>query len=279
VISIAGGGVEQSSASDRLQVYEAFANLSALAIERVYLNKEASQAQLLKAKEELQSAILNSISHDFRTPLVTITGTLSSLDSEIDMLDTNAQKNLVQQALTEAEKLNRLVGNLLNISRLESGAVHLQLEPVDLQDLIGATLEQMKHRAGRQINIRIPDDLPLISADYVLLQQALMNVIENAIKYSPENTPVDIEVHIERKSVSIGIADRGPGIEEKEISRVFNKFYRINNNPEVGGTGLGLAIVKGIIDAHEASIEVFRREGGGMVFQIAFPYAEFQPAE
>lgn len=279
VISISTTGLDRNLDNDQLQVYEAFANLSALAIERIFLDETASQSQLLKAKEELQSALLNSVSHDFRTPLVTITGTLSSLDSEIHLLDKNSQQGLVRQALDEAEKLNRLVSNLLNMSRLESGALQLQLEPVDLQDLIGTTLEHMKSRIDRQITIEVPPSIPLISADFVLMQQVLMNLIENAIKYSPDESPVDIRVHIHREWVYLEVADHGPGIDKNEIPNIFEKFYRVKKQTQKGGTGLGLAIVKGIIDAHEAKIKVFPRDGGGMVFQIGFPQLAFQAIE
>ncbi|MBN2045072.1 MAG: DUF4118 domain-containing protein [Anaerolineales bacterium] len=261
------------------QTYDAVANLSALAIERVYLNQEVSQTQLLKAKEELQSALLNSISHDFRTPLVTITGTLSSLETEIHLLEKDSQQHLIRQALNEAERLNRLVSNLLNIIRLEGGSLQLQWEPVDVQDLIGTTLEQLKNRIDRQINIELPDQLSFISADFVLLQQVLINLIENASKYSPEGTPIDIIVHREDGWLYIDVGDRGDGIDEKEIPHIFKKFYRMKDHEKLSGTGLGLAIVKGIMDAHHAQIKVIPRYGGGMVFRLIFTYPEYSPLE
>ena len=259
---------------EHYQIYEAFANLSALAIERVFLNKQAGQAQLLKAKDDLQSTLLNSVSHDFRTPLVTIIGTLSSLDSETHRPDSQTQQNLVRHALKEAEKLNRLVSNLLNMSRLESGAVQLQLEPVDLQDLIGATLEDIKNRMDGEIRITIPDGLPLVRADFVLIQQALINLLDNAMNYSPAGAPIEIEVRLKNGWIYIAVSDRGSGIDEKELPNIFNKFYRIRSNANPGGTGLGLAIVKGIMDAHSAKVEVSRRKGGGMVFSLGFPEIE-----
>lgn len=275
VISITGINAGQSELEDHVQIYEAFANLSALAIERVYLNEQASQTQLLKAKDELQTTLLNSVSHDFRTPLVTITGTLSSLDTEIHLLDGHTQRNLVRYALKEAEKLNRLVGNLLDMSRLESGALQLQLEPIDMQDLIGATLESMKVRIDCEIRIDVPDHLPLVLADFVLVQQALANLLDNALKYSPEGAPIDIDVRMEDGWVCISVADRGRGIDDGEIPHIFNKFYRIKGSDRPGGTGLGLAIVKGIADAHSARLEVSRRDGGGMLFRIGFPQFEW----
>ena len=255
VISIAGDGDEGVITPEKLQLLEAYANLSALALERIFLNKQASQAQLLKEKEQLQSALLNSISHDFRTPLATITGTLSTLDTRIEQLDPETRHDLTRNAWSEAEKLNRLVGNLLNMSRLESGALNLQLEPVDVQDLIGATLEQMKSRVTHPVNIELPDDLPLIEADFVLVEQAMMNLLENAIKYSPEETPIDISVYLSGECLFIDIRDRGPGIPAQDLPHIFEKFYRVRQLPNPGGVGLGLAIAKGILDAHQGNFK------------------------
>jgi two-component system sensor histidine kinase KdpD len=225
----------------------------------------------LKAKDEFQAALLNSVSHDFRTPLVTITGTLSSLDDEIHQLDKGTQQKLVRDALGEAEKLNRLVSNLLNMSRLESGAISLQLGTVDVQDLIGATLKQMKNRFDCPISIHIPDEPPMISADFVLIEQALMNILDNAVKYSPEDSSIDILVCQENEWVYIDVVDRGFGIPESELPFIFNKFYRVADETRPGGTGLGLAIAKGIMDAHGAELCAILRKGGGMIFRMGFP--------
>lgn len=274
VISIAGEGTGGKITPEKLQLMEAYANLSALALERILLNRQASQAQLLKEKEQLQSALLNSISHDFRTPLATITGTLSTLASGIEQLDLAVRKELTRNAWSEAEKLNRLVGNLLNMSRLESGALNLQLEPVDVQDLIGTTLEQMKSRLTRPVHIDLPDELPLIEADFVLVEQALLNLLENAIKYSPEGAPIDISVHLSSECLFIDVQDRGPGIPDEDLPHIFEKFYRVRQMPNPGGVGLGLTIAKGILDAHQATLEAIPGENGGMVFRIGFPWLE-----
>ncbi|HUF37501.1 MAG TPA: DUF4118 domain-containing protein [Anaerolineales bacterium] len=268
VLSISGPHPAENGQDEHLQSLEAFANLSALAIERVYLNREAAQAQLLIAKGELQATLLNSISHDFRTPLVTITGTLSSLDTGIDLLDRHSQQSLVRHALAESEKLNRLVSNLLNINRLESGALQLQLEPVDLQDLIGATLEAMKNRIDREIVISLPENLPLVEADFVLVQQALINLLENALKYSPAAAAVELAAAAEGERVYLTVSDHGPGIPADEIPHIFKKFYRVNSGPQPGGTGMGLAIVQGVMDAHAGVVDVCPGEEGGMIFRL-----------
>ena len=279
VISIAYESTGGKITPEKLQLLEAYANLSALALERIFLNRQASQAQLLKEKEQLQSALLNSISHDFRTPLATITGTLSTLDSGIEQLDPETRQELTRNAWSEAEKLNRLVSNLLNMSRLESGALNLQLEPVDVQDLIGATLEQMKSRLTHPVNIELPDELPLIEADFVLVEQAMLNLLDNAIKYSPEGAPVGISVHLSDEYLFIDVQDHGPGIPAQEIPHIFEKFYRVRQMPNPGGVGLGLAIAKGILDAHQATLEAIPGDSGGMVFRIGFPCLEITTQE
>jgi two-component system sensor histidine kinase KdpD len=271
VISIAVEGEEGKITPEKRQLLEAYANLSALALERITLNKQASQAQLLKEKELVQSALLNSISHDFRTPLATITGTLSTLHTEINLLDKETQHTLTRNAWNEAEKLNRLVSNLLNMSRLESGALSLQLEPVDVQDLIGATLEQMKNRVTHPINIVLPNELPLIDADFVLIEQAMMNLLDNAIKYSPEDASIEICVYLSDGWLYTDIKDCGPGIPTHELPHIFEKFYRAKQPVNPGGIGLGLAIAKGILDAHQATLSAIPRDTGGMIFRIGFP--------
>jgi len=272
VISIAAEGSEGKMTQEKLQLLEAYANLSALALERIFLSKQANQAQLLKEKEQLQSALLNSVSHDFRTPLATITGTLSTLDAEIELLDRDTKQALTRNAWSEAEKLNRLVSNLLNMSRLESGALNLQLEPVDVQDLIGATLEQMKNRVTHRVDISLPDNLPLINADFVLVQQAMMNLLDNAIKYSPKEAPIKISVNWSDDWLYIDIVDFGPGIPASELPHIFEKFYQVKQLPNPGGIGLGLAIAKGILDAHQATLQAIPHESEGMIFRIGFPH-------
>lgn len=280
VISMAAFGPEGILSAEQIQLFEAYTNLFSLALERILLSTQANQAQLLKAKEEFQSALLSSVSHDFRTPLATITGTLSSLDADINHLDQATQQLLIRNALHESEKLNRLVGNLLNISRLESGAMQLQAEPVDLQDLIGATLEQMKDRiTNHPIEISIPDDIPLITGDFVLLEQALMNIMDNAVKYSPEGSPITIRVYKEHECLCLEIVDQGIGIPENEIPYIFNKFYRVKDGSRPGGTGLGLAITKGILDIHSLKIEAQTGDQGGMVFKIIFPLSVLDMTE
>lgn len=250
----------------------ALANQAALAIERAQLAVAAQRAQLLAATERLQSALLNSISHDLRTPLVSITGVLSSLEDEETPLEPQARRTLIETAREEAERLNRLVGNLLNMTRIEAGAIRIAWELEDVQDVIGSALEQLKsHVEGRQIRIDVPSDLPFVPMDVVLIVQVLVNVIDNALKYSPSDKPIDIRAWMAEGEVAIQVADRGIGIPSEDLGRVFDKFHRVQRPDNVTGTGLGLSISKGLVEAHGGRIWAENRPGGGTVFILTLP--------
>ena len=256
----------------RLRTLEAFANQIGLAVERASLAEQARQAELLEVTDKLQTALLNSISHDLRTPLVSITGALSSLADDQILMKNAARHSLVETASEEADRLNRLVGNLLDMTRLESGAMRFKQEACDIQDLIGSALEGLGSRLGkRSINIEIPPDLPLIQADFVLVERVLVNVIDNALKYSPPEQPIDVKAHTAGAFLEIEVADRGTGIPPEDLTRIFDKFYRVQRPDNVSGTGLGLSISKGIVEAHGGFISAENRPGGGTIITIALP--------
>jgi len=257
---------------DQRQTFHAFANQAALAVERASLAEQARHSELLQATEKLQAALLNSISHDLRTPLVSITGALSSLREESLNINQEGRDSLLETAYGEAERLNRLVANLLNMTRLEANAIHLRLEPCDIQDAIGSALNQLEERLGNKpIVVTIPEGLPLVSLDFALFGQVLVNVIDNAVKYSPKDSQIDIDVTQTEKAISIHVCDRGIGIPEEDLERVFDKFYRVSRPESVNGTGLGLAICKGIVETHGGQISAANRQGGGTVITITLP--------
>jgi two-component system sensor histidine kinase KdpD len=203
---------------------------------------------------------------------VSITGALSSLREKTLILDQEAHDSLLETAYGEAERLNRLVGNLLNMTRLEAGAIHLKKEPCDIQDAIGAALEQLGERlARRQVKINLPPDLSLIALDVAFFEQALVNVLDNAVKYSPPDTLIEINVAQAQDTVRIEICDRGIGIPPEDLERVFDKFYRVQRPESVSGTGLGLAICKGIVEAHGGMVRAETRSGGGTIVTITLP--------
>ncbi len=257
---------------EQRRLLEALAYQAALAIERAQLAQAAQRAHLLAATEKLQSALLNSISHDLRTPLVSITGVLSSLEDEKTPLDATTRRTLIETACEEAERLNRLVGNLLNMTRIEAGAVRIARQLEDVQDAIGSALEQLEPRvAGRQIRVELPPDLPFVPMDFVLVVQVLVNIIDNALKYSPPEMPIDICAWTAAGEVVIQIADRGIGIPPEDLHRVFDKFFRVQRPDQVTGTGLGLSISKGLVEAHGGRVWAENRPDGGAMFTLTLP--------
>jgi two-component system sensor histidine kinase KdpD len=254
------------------QTLDSFAHQAAQAIERASLAEQARRTELLQVTEKLQSSLLNSISHDLRTPLVSITGALSSLREKTLIFDQEARDSLLETAYEEAVRLNRIVGNLLNMTRIEAGAIHLKHQPCDLQDAIGAALEQLGERLGkRQVRIDLPEGLSLVPLDVALFEQVLVNLLDNAVKYSPADTLIEIRVQQQTFMVQIEVSDRGTGIPLEDLERVFDKFYRVQRPESVSGTGLGLAICKGIVEAHGGTIRAGRRPGGGTVITISLP--------
>ncbi len=257
---------------EQRQTLAAFSNQAALAIERARLAEQAQQAELLQATEKLQTALLNSISHDLRTPLVAITGALTSLDEQADSLNDEYRRSLVGTAREEADRLNRLVGNLLSMTRIESGAIKLHREPGDIQDVIGTALEQLGKRvADHEVKVDVPADFPLVPMDFTLIVQVAVNLLENAVKYSPKGSPIDVSASLLDGDARIEIADRGVGIPPDDLARVFDKFYRVQRPESVGGTGLGLSISKGIVEAHHGNIYARARDGGGTVVSVELP--------
>jgi two-component system sensor histidine kinase KdpD len=257
---------------EQRQTLAAFTNQAALAIERASLVEQARQAELLQATERLQTALLNSISHDLRTPLVAITGALTSLDDQAEGLNDEYRRSLVSTAREEADRLNRLVGNLLSMTRIESGAIKLHHEPGDIQDVIGTALEQLGRRvADHEIKVNVPEDFPLVPMDFTLIVQVVVNLLENAVKYSPKHSLIEVSATLTNENARIEIADRGVGIPSDDLTRVFDKFYRVQRPESVSGTGLGLSISKGIIEAHHGNIYARARDGGGTILTMELP--------
>lgn len=246
----------------------------AMALERGRLAQAAEEARLLKARETLERALLNSISHDLRTPLVSVTGVLSSLREEGAVLDEKAKRELLETAWGEAERLNRFVGNLLDMTRIEAGAVRLKAEPCDLQELVGCTLAAVEQRLGdRRIEVALASDLPPAAMDLVLMIQVLVNLLDNAHKHAPAGSAIGIGARVEGQWLVLEIVDHGPGVPEHDLQRIFDKFYRLPVPEGAGGTGLGLAICRGIVEAHGGAISAANRVDGGFVIEIRLPVA------
>lgn len=269
-ISQGSGGTLMTTEQRRL--LDAFASLAAVAIERAQLSETARNAELVQVTEKLQTALLNSISHDLRTPLVSITGALTSLQEDGAVLDEKTRQELLENAREEADRLNRLVGNLLDMTRVDAGALIVRREPAELQDVIGAALEQLNGRLGhREVKVDVPPDLPLVPLDFGLIVQVLVNLLDNAIKYSGDDSPIHVRAQANLQAVEVQVADRGIGIPREDLERVFDKFYRVQHPDSVGGTGMGLSICRGIIEAHGGHIHAENRTGGGTILRFTLP--------
>ncbi len=258
-------------AEDR-QLLDTFAGLIGSAVERTQLAEEARRAHLRAETEQLRNSLLSSVSHDLRTPLAVVTGATSALLDEHGPKDEHARRELLQTAHEEALRLNRLVRNLLDMTRLEAGAlkVHEELQPIE--EVVGAALGRMEDRLrGREVETHVPADLPLVPFDSALIEQVLINLLENATKYTPAGSPIDIVAHTQEGSVEVEVNDRGPGVSPRDAERVFDKFFRVREG-EGGGVGLGLTICRGIVSAHGGRIWVEERPGGGASFRFTLPF-------
>jgi two-component system sensor histidine kinase KdpD len=277
VLGLSPSDPERFSALEERRQIEAFATQLALALERAMLAEEAERARRDIEAEQLRNSLLSSVSHDLRTPLAVITGAASTLLQQPTTLDEATQQDLTKTILEEAERLNRLIRNLLDMTRLESGAVKVRKEWSPLEEVIGSALDRLDSRlSGRDVQVALPSDLPLAPYDPVLIEQVLVNLLENAAKY----TEGAIEISAIRKAgeVEVEIADRGPGIPLGQEQRVFDKFHRAVNERSSSGVGLGLTICRAIIAAHDGRIWAHNREGGGAAFHFVLPLVGQPPS-
>jgi len=234
------------------------------------------EVRQLAASEKLQKTLLDTISHDFKTPLTTIVSSLNSLLCEGERLGEGDRRELVEAAYEQATRLSRLVTDVLEMTRLETGAVRLRREPARIGDVVQQALSQVGETMGeRPCRITIPSELPSVSMDGILMSHALANLLENAAKYSTPDASIEVEAHTADGDVLIAVADRGIGIPVDELSRIFEKFYRPKHGKVLpvaaGGTGLGLAIAKGIVEAHGGRIWAEQRAAGGVVMKLRLP--------
>lgn len=262
------------------RLLQAFATQMAFAVERVLLVKQTEQTKILQARESLERALLNSISHDLRTPLVSITGALGALRDCTSVMEEATRRDLLDAALEEAGRLNRFVGNLLDMTRLESGALKLKRVPSDVQDLVGCALAALEPQlVKRKLEVHVEPALPLVSMDMVLMTQVLVNLIDNALKYAPRDKPIELDARMIGSKLNMEVADRGPGVPPHDLYRIFDKFYRVPVPEGAGGTGLGLSICKGIVEAHGGTIGAENREGGGLRVTVALPIESLREGE
>jgi two-component system sensor histidine kinase KdpD len=251
---------------------ESFADQTSLALLRHTFEVDARQTEFLAEADKLQKALLNSIAHNVRTPLSSIIGSLSALQEQEFSFDQSARRVLVDTARQEADRLNRLLGNLLDLSRLEAGALRIRKDPCDVQDVIGAALEQLGHVIEhRQIQVLIAPEPVFVPMDFVLIVQVLVNLLDNALKYSPADTPITVEARVLTNDLEICVADFGTGVAQHDLCSIFEKFNRGERSSETGGIGLGLSICKGLIEAHHGKIWAERRHPRGTAVTFTLP--------
>jgi len=251
---------------------ESFVRQIALVIDRQRLRDADINAKLLEKSEQLSRTLLNSVSHELRTPIAAITSATSALEEAGPL--TPAQRGLTAEIETASIRLNRVVQNLLGAARLQSGHLAPKLDWCDIAELVHVSLRQLARQLeGRVVTVEIPKSAPLVRADFVLLEQALNNLLLNAATHTPAGTPIEVCVRIDGKGLILAVADHGPGLSPNELERVFDLFHR---GPEAkpGGTGLGLPIVKGFVEAQGGKVTAANRAGGGAEFRIWLPIPE-----
>lgn len=277
VLELAPRDADGLQAPGQLLLLETFTNQIALALERTMLAERAHEAHLRMETERLRSSLLSSISHDLRTPLATITLAASSLLWRNDEFAPETQRELKESIYEESERLARLVDNLLNMTRLESG-IQARKASQPLEDVVGAALARLERRLhGRPLTTSLPHDLPFVLIDDALIEQVLINLLDNAIKYTGSESALELSATATDGMVTVQLADRGPGLDPGDEERVFEKFHRGSSGP-TQGAGLGLAICRGIVEAHSGRIWAENRPDGGAVFRFTLP-TESTPAD
>jgi two-component system sensor histidine kinase KdpD len=272
VLGVFAASAAQTVDIEQIHLCEAFAGLIALALERADLELEADQIRLDMETERLRSSLLSAVSHDLRTPLSVITGASSALLEDDRPVDPKVRRELAASILEESERLNRLVANLLDMTRLQAGALEVRKQWQPVEEVIGAALARVSRLLkDRPVATNVAADLPFAPLDDLLVQQVLVNLLENAVQYTPSGTPIEIAARREDDSILIEVADRGPGLPPGDPNRLFEKFYRGGVSTSRRGAGLGLAICRGIVQLHGGKIYAENRTGGGAVFCFSIP--------
>jgi len=276
-IEMAGGPATIIGDPER-QVLETFAGQLALALERARLGEEAERAQLEAETSRIRAALFSSVTHDLRTPLASITASASSLLEEGVPFSEGQRQELLRTILEESERLNRLVANLMDLSRMKSGALLPQPEPVPIEDLVTSVVRRLHPAlAGRTVRTRLREDIPPVAMDVVQMDQVLTNLLENAVRYSAPGSEIAVSASRWQDMVEVRVSDRGPGIAPTDRDLVFEEFYRRDVEGRRGGTGLGLAIARAVVAAHGGSIWIEDTPGGGATVGFRLPFHP-QPA-
>jgi two-component system sensor histidine kinase KdpD len=249
-------------------------------IERAELRRENMRIEILQHTDALRAALLSSVSHDLRTPLTSIKAAATSLLQEDVHWNEEARRGFAISIVRQADRLNRLVGNLLDMSRIEEGALRPEKEWYHLAELIYDVLDRLRPLLqDRVVHTQISGDLPPVELDYLHMDQVLTNLLENAVRYTPSDSPIEICAHQDDQRITLSVADRGPGIPSADLERIFDKFYRVLDDRTASlkaagmpaGSGLGLAVCRGLVEAQGGHIWAEARSDGGAIFFITLP--------
>lgn len=259
--------------SQQTAFFWTFLDQAASVIERERLRREALDIEVLRRTDALRAALLSSVSHDLRTPLSSIKAAASSLLQEDVQWDEETRRSFALAIEREADRLNRLVGNLLDMTRIEGGALKPEKELYPIEELIHDVVSRMQGLLQkREVQLSLPDDLPPVELDYLQIDQVLTNLLENAVRYTPAGTPISISARVADKQIMVSITDRGPGIPSQALERIFDKFYRVSGASRRDmGSGLGLAVCRGLIEAHGGHIWAENQPEGGATFRFTLP--------
>jgi len=268
-------GVGKEPLNTHTAFFWTFLDQATSVIERARLRRESMRIELLQRTDALRAALLSSVSHDLRTPLSSIKAAASSLLQEDVQWSEEERRSFALAIEREADRLNRFVGNLLDMTRIEGGALKPEKEWYPIDELIHDVLGHMQFSLqGHEVHTCIPDDLPPVELDYLQMDQVLTNLLENAIRYTPPASPIEVSVQMLADEMNVSIADRGPGIPAADLERVFDKFYRVlgtASKKNISGSGLGLAVCRGLVEAHGGRIWAENRPGGGTIFRFTLP--------
>ncbi len=257
--------------AEEMRLLEAYLGQGALALERTRLSSLENKARVLEESDQLKSSLLNSVSHELRSPLAAIKASVSSLRSGAVDWDNNARDDLLATIEEETDHLNLLVGNLLDMSRIESGALQPRRRWNAIAEIaMGVVTRRRSHLHSHQLELDFPDNLPLVPTDYVMVEQVFTNLISNSVKHAPPGSVITIASRKDGDSLHTRVANQGPGVPEQHLRRIFEKFYRVSDDEPITGTGLGLSICKGIIEAHGGKIWA-ENEPGRFVFHFTLP--------
>ncbi|HUL11070.1 MAG TPA: sensor histidine kinase KdpD [Methylococcaceae bacterium] len=263
---------------EQKRLLDTFLHQIVQALERVRSVEQAKLASIQIEAETLRNSLLSSISHDLRTPLAMIVGATGRLEEGVDTMDPERRRKLIRAVHEEARRMADQTGKILEMARLESGKVVLNRQWIVAEEIVGSALQQReKALQGRSLQVSINDGLQLVFVDVALIQQVMLNLLDNALKYSPPETPIDIIAEVSPYALKITVEDRGPGIPEGLEQKIFEKFFQVHAESAQSGVGLGLAICKAIIEAHGGEIHATNRETGGACFQIILPTPESPP--